>query len=142
MKLLDAIRRVKRPESRGRWDNAMNVDRVCSALGIQEMWQYPDELDHRLKEYPIFNWLCTDEMVGLYAIYLDGEPVGAYYRSGRKMDYQFMWLSQEIGAQVRSVLLSYLEPETFDVIDPDTQIESFQYLGDTDGKLNVEPSDG
>lgn len=138
MKLIDAIKQVKRPESRGAWDNAVEIEEVCTELALREIWNAPNELYDRFKQYPLFNWLCTDEMVGLYALYLDGEPVGAYYRPGRKMSYNFMWLSQEAASTVRACLVSYMAPDTVSIITPDIDTTDFLYYGEVDTQLNVD----
>jgi len=141
MKLIDAIRRVERPEAAAPWDFSAPIPEMCSDLSINEIHSYPEELLSRLKEYPIFNWLCTDEMVGLSALYLDGEPVGACYRSGRKMGYIFKWISGDTANKTRDVLLSYLVDEVNTPVDlvGDLSIEDFRYLGEEDTRLRVNP---
>jgi len=141
MKLSDAIRRVEQPEAKSPWDFSAPIPEMCSDLSINEIHNYPEELLARLKEYPIFNWLCTDEMVGLSALYLDGEPVGACYRSGRKMGYVFKWLSYEDANKTRDVLLSYLvDDSTMPVcLVGDLTIDAFRYLGEEDTRIRVNP---
>jgi hypothetical protein len=142
MKLIDAILRVERPEAKSPWDFSAPIPEMCSDLSISEIHSHPDELLARIKEYPIFNWLCTDEMVGLSALYLDGESVGACYRSGRKMSYVFHWLSYEDANKTRDVLLSYLVDDSNIPVSlvGDLAIEDFRYLGEEDTRIRVEPA--
>ena len=139
MNLIEAIKRVERPEAKSSWSFSAPIERLCSDLSLQEMWDYDDELNRRLKAYPLFDWLCTDEMVGLYAIYLDGEPMGCYYRSGRKMGYEFYWLSPETADAVRQTLLQYRvnEEPTVALINKHMTTSDFRYLGETDTRLKV-----
>jgi hypothetical protein len=127
MKLIDAINRVKFPQETGRWDFAAPLEEICDALGIGSPWGYSedvfDELDKRLKAYPICDWRCTDTMVGLYAIYLDGIAVGTSFQSARKSERYFKWVSQESVAKVRSVILSYATQDEDSLIDPDEVID-------------------
>ena len=122
MKLIDALRNVQRPDG-GRWDFLSPVEAICSDLGINSLWDYPDELDTRLKSYPVVDWLCTDTTVGLFAIYLDGVLVGMSFQSARKSDRTFKWVSQEAADHLRRVLLTYTSPEEIAVIDPEEDFE-------------------
>lgn len=139
MRLIDAIRRVERPEAKSSWDFAAPVPELCNELSLQEMWNYDDKLNDRLKAYPIFNWLCTDEMVGLYAIYLDGEAVGCYYRECRKCGYEFHWISRDDADAVRQTLLQYRvgEEPSVNLISSYAETSDFRYLGETDTRLRV-----
>lgn len=142
MKLIDAITNVVRPEARTRWDFTIDTYRLCNALEVPEVWSDADEIDERIKAYPIFNWYCTDEMVGLYAIYFDGEPVGAYFRQGRKCAYEFEWISEEKATSLRNFLLTFTTPEKYDLIDPEEEIDlnALRYWN-RDGNLMVEMDD-
>lgn len=126
IKLIDAIRNVERPEkSFDTWP----IGAVCDSLGLESLSiDYPPPpLEKRLGCYPIFNWICTDEHVGLDALYLDGEPVGCAYRSARKSSYEIKWLSNRVAENVREVLLSYVaQPPEFDLIDPLEEIDQAQ----------------
>lgn len=123
MKLIDAIRNVKRPE--GGYPSAYSapIEECCEALGIQTLWNYDSALDERFKRYPIATWNCTDTHVGLYALYLDGAPVGITFQIARKSATDVKWLSEEIAKHVRDVLLSYGDIPTYDIINPDEFID-------------------
>lgn len=141
MNLIEAISRVERPVPKGSWDYSAPVPELCGELSLQEMWNYDAKLDERLKAYPIFDWLCTDEMVGLYAIYLDDEPVGCYYRACRKCGYEFYWLSRDSADSVRKALLQYMAGEEAPVhlIGGHMKTSNFRYLGENDTRLRVTP---
>ena len=124
MKLIEAIRNVERPESQHPWDFAVPEDKLCSELDIDGFYEWPNELQERLKSYPIIEWYCTDENVGLYAIYLDGEPVGCHFRRARKAKYDFSWISSEARNKTRDVIISYYEKaqDEIELINPDDDI--------------------
>ena len=122
MKIIDAIRNVIRPDATSSYDYSVCAEEINQALGISGPYSYPDALDERFKQYPIFNWLCTDSHVGLDALYMDGEPVGCCYRSARKNYLEVEWLSKEIADQVRNIVSSYDEGKSVDLVDPDQDI--------------------
>lgn len=126
MKLLEAIMFVRRPEEERTWDNPAPIQEMAEALGIQNpFYDSGTVLDERFKAYPIFNWRCTDEHVGLDALYLDGEPIGCIYRSARKASYEFQWISPEVIEKARSVILESIEWEKPKILDP------MEEIGDT-----------
>lgn len=125
MKLIDAIKNVKRPLTDDRSFDHCPFEELCRELCIEPIWDVPEELEHRLGCYPIFNWMCTDEHVGLDALYLDGEPMGMVYRPARKCGYVFKWLNC-CAEKVQAVILSYVDRDgDFDIIDPDTELPDF-----------------
>lgn len=131
MKLIDAIKQVKRPAPGEKTYHYWPYDAVIAELGISDPYYPPEALEERLGCYPIFNWLCTDEHVGLDALYLDDEPVGCAYRSARKNGYEIKWLPG-CPEKVREVILSYAEgPDTFDFIDPEEEVGEFQTMAYT-----------
>lgn len=135
MKLIDAIKNVVRPVATSSSDFSAPCEAINESLGLQSPFYYPDELDERLKAYPIFNWTCTDQSVGLDALWLDGEPVGATYRSSRRGAYQVEWLSQDIADRVRTVIASYADDaKQVKLVDPEEDIgETFHvdFVGQT-----------
>lgn len=122
MKLIDAIRNVVRPIAKSAWDFSPPEEAINESLGISGMYFYPDALRSRLKAYPIYNWQCTDEHVGLDALYLDDEAVGCTYRNARKSPYEVEWLSKELASKVREAIMSYAEHPEFNLVDPDQEI--------------------
>ena len=49
MKLIDAIRRVERPEAKYPWDFSAPIPEMCSDLSINEIHNYPEELLARIR---------------------------------------------------------------------------------------------
>lgn len=122
MRLLDAILNVERPEATTYWDYSTNSEEICESLNISGFYFFPEELDKRLKAYPIFSWYCTNENVGLKAIYLDDEAVGCTYKSAHKSNAKVEWISKELADKVRNVIVSYSKILTLNLIDPDQDI--------------------
>lgn len=121
MKLIDAIKNVIRPET-NRWQNSAPLDEICSSLGISRPWDESDELDEKLKSYPLFDWLCTDTHVGLYALYLGDKPVGCTMQTARKNSIEVRWLSNEAAEEVRTFILSCDKHSNVALIDPEEEV--------------------
>lgn len=123
MKLIDAIKNVARPDNKHSWELNPDCDSICESLGVAGIYGYfEDNVTSRFKAYPIFEWICTDEHVGLDALYLDGEPVGCSYRPARKASYEVEWISNETASKVREFLLSIVDRPQFNLMDPDQDI--------------------
>lgn len=122
MRLIDAIINVARPVDESRWAYSAPEEAIYESLGLTYSYDSNEEIDKALKAYPIFNWICTDEHVGLDAIYLNDAPMGCCYRSARKNHYEIEWISNEHAAKVRDFLLSFTPPRTFNLMDPDQDI--------------------
>jgi hypothetical protein len=122
MKLIDAIRNVSRPDSKTPWDFSVDCDGVNRSLNITDPYYYPDALMERFKSYPIYSWNCTDEHVGLHALYLDDVAVGSYYKASRKGEAEVEWLSIDDATKVRNTILEYAEVPAIQLIDPDEDI--------------------
>jgi len=124
MKVSDAIKNVIRPEGDPLWGYTAPLDEIASVFGFSA-YDFPDEdntIDRRLKAYPIWEWLCTDTHVGLYAIYLDDIPVGCSWQSARKNDIEISWLSEEAVERTRRFLMDQL----------DKTVPTFQFVGDAE----------
>ena len=61
---------------------------------------------------PIKTWMCTDTLVGYYAIYFKGEFICWSYQPARKEDIEFEWISQEVYEKVCHFLQSLIIKET------------------------------
>jgi hypothetical protein len=123
MKLIDAICNVERPASQTSWDFRAPSDAINESLGLPYVDYYSDALMERLKAYPILEWICTDTWVGLYALYLDDEAVGAAYQSARRNSFEIEWVSQSAAQRVQQTILQYTERSNeFDLIDPEQDI--------------------
>lgn len=128
MKLVEAICNVERPEPRVPWDYTVDVDRLIEHFGLDSMGSYVyEELDQRLKAYPIRTWLCTDTTVGLYAIWMDGVPVGCSWQSCRKANVGYSWINAEAATLVRDMLLSMIKIEPFPLIAEGAMLSDFYF---------------
>ena len=135
MKLIDAIKNVIIPNDANvrDWQCDADYEAVNESLEIFNMWSgWSEELNKRIRAYPIYQWQCTDTWVGLKAIYFDGKPAGASYQSARKSSVNVRWLSLEIARAVREAILSTVETK-IDLINPEEDIGedfSVQYAGE------------
>jgi hypothetical protein len=100
MNLKDAIANVNKDPSNDGW---ASPSLVADALGLS-LYYYNNS--DRLKKYWINHWLCTDTYVGLAVYFLDDEPIGVSYQSGRKYPEEFEWLSQEAVDKTFSFLVT------------------------------------
>lgn len=124
MKLLELVKRVARPEPKNRWEFAPPAEAIAQSLTINNIYYFNEAVEAKLRAYPIFNWQCTDESVGLDALYLGDEPVASIYRPARKSDYEIEWVSVEAANRVRQFILDNT-PECVEqvvLMDPDQEI--------------------
>ena len=140
MKIIDAVRNVKRPDPRYIWEFSAPIDALCEDFELDYIFDSHDKIDASLKAYPIFKWLCTDEMVGLDALYFNDAPVAAIFRECRKCHYEIMWLTPETASAVRDFLVSFLEPKEARLLDPLQEIDEVRmaYSADRPVVLEVE----
>ena len=71
MKIADAFKLV----DTSKHDNDFNhpdAEELGNAFGLYGV-DYDDVLE--IKEYPIYTWLCTDTIVGMYILVMDGKPI-------------------------------------------------------------------
>ena len=75
----------------------------------------------------IKTWMCTDTLVGYYAIYFKGEFICWSHQPARKEDVEFEWVSQEVYERVCHFVQSLVVKETrkIQVIDMDEEIPDF-----------------
>jgi hypothetical protein len=57
-----------------------------------------DETNVRL--FPIQAWICTDALAGTQLIGNNGRIIGLRNRRGRKFDWDYMWISPDIKAEI------------------------------------------
>lgn len=123
MKLLTLLQNVERPPATSPWDFEPPVSELCSVLGVNEPWDEDNTLTERLQAYPIYTWMCTDEMVGLHALYFDDQPVASIYRSGRKCHYEIEWVSKDAAKAVRDFMMTFDELDHINLIREDVEID-------------------
>jgi hypothetical protein len=105
---------------------------------LQEFDLYPGDIDilegavdNPFTEKSIYSWLCTDDIVGYYAIYFKGEFVGISRQLGRKCDREFYWLSSEVFHKVKDYILSLISKEkeySFSTLNPNEEWEPFYQI--------------
>jgi hypothetical protein len=81
-----------------------------------------EKFEERVKAAAINEWLCTDTMVGVYAIYLDGRFVALSFQSARKNDTTYYWNSTEDAKAMREFIRSLsdeADPFEASLIKPD-----------------------
>lgn len=61
--------------------------------------------NERVSCRPVNAWLCTDEMVGVFSYYFDGELVALSFQSARMSDIEFKWVSRDAALRVREFIL-------------------------------------
>jgi len=108
----------------GRYGNEFMAE-----CGIED-WHEADSIDlpdHGFTCRPIKTWMCTDTLVGYYAIYFKGEFICSSYQSGRKCDIEFEWVSQEVYERICHYVQSLIIRETrkIEIINMDQEVESF-----------------
>ena len=103
-------------------------EEVGRALGIQNTWGINhDAFDDRFQSSAMVSWQCTDTVVGLDVILLDGVVVGVGSQPYRKSDYEISWLSAAQAAQARDVMLSLFVNNPVDVLDLDEVIDDWWF---------------
>lgn len=103
MKLKELIERVNKEHP-----HETNTEKVAREFNL-DFYGWVE--DNKLISYAIEEWLCTDTWVGVYAIYLDGEPVGISCQTARKSDTQYKWISEEKAQKVKEYILSVMEED-------------------------------
>jgi hypothetical protein len=94
--------------------------------GIEDCW-VADKISlpgHSFTCRPIKTWMCTDTLVGYYAIYHRGEFICMSYQPARKERMEFYWLSQEVYNKIRDYIHSIVghKTEKISIIDMDEEV--------------------
>jgi hypothetical protein len=77
-------------------------DSLCEECGVDSI--LASLSDHGFTRRPIWRWLCTDTVVGLFAVYWHGEFVCVSWQSARKNHTQYQWASEDSFYRVKSLL--------------------------------------
>ena len=105
MQLIHAIINVNRDEG-----ETVCRELAAQAAGLGDSCLTGDYcMDNRLMQYAISEWTCTDTSVGLYAVYLDKEPIAAFYKGYRKDRGQWRFISQQCYDKFRQFMLQWLD---------------------------------
>lgn len=102
------------PSKASSW--CVNFDDFAEELGFSvygmswkdEAWKL---FEGRVTGVAIYEWLCTDSMVGIFGYFFDGKPICLSFQTGRKMDKNFYWVSQDAAKSVSDFIESLLEEE-------------------------------
>jgi hypothetical protein len=93
--------------------------------GIEDYWE-ADQVslpEHDFTCRPIKTWMCSDTIVGYYAIYHRGKFICTSYQPARKEDIEFEWVSQEVYNEIRNYVQSLVvkEDKKISIIDMDEE---------------------
>jgi hypothetical protein len=81
---------------------------------------------HGFTAQPIFEWCCTDTLVGYHIIRLHGEPVCLSMKEARKSSASFSWFSEDAYWQVRNLIHQLARAEehkpTVDLVNLDALV--------------------
>lgn len=61
--------------------------------------------NERVTRRPVNVWRCTNEVVGVFAYYFDGEFVALSFQAAREDDISFKWVSRDAALRVREFIL-------------------------------------
>ena len=115
---------LKAQAPKDRWfDQLEEIERDLQSgtnLAYNGGWE---KVNERLAEADIETWMCTDTMVGLRAVLLDGRAVALSYKSARKNDTHFLWLNPQDAVLVRDLLRS-IHDECEEIEAPEVASES------------------
>ena len=65
-----------------------------------------DAVQEKIQKYWIAEWMCTDQLVGYAAYYIDGEMFAVSRQPGRKCDEHFWFISDELAKKVYDYVMS------------------------------------
>lgn len=80
----------------------ISLENLGLELGVRFYYDKLDEEQNDLTAYlhPLASWICTDTAVGLTFYFFKDEFVAVTSQSGRKMDENFHWISEEARKKV------------------------------------------
>lgn len=117
MKLYEALRNVDTSNPQ-----YVDTEELCQVLGIQYTWLENIEAA-RLKGYYLIDWYCTDQSVGVMAIFLDDVLVAMSKQNSRKSKVEYEFVSEEAANKLRTLLATQNEPVP--LIDREEEIGPF-----------------
>lgn len=73
---------------------------------------------------PIKTWMCSDTLVGYYAIYHDKELICVSHQPARKEGMEFQWVSEEVFNRIFIFLRSHIsyDDNSKTILDPNQEI--------------------
>jgi hypothetical protein len=82
------------------------LDKLEEHLSTGTYLGWNEKFEERVVSVAINEWLCTDTMVGVYAIYMDGKFVALSMQSARKNYVDYYWQSQADADAMRKFIRS------------------------------------
>lgn len=127
--VLYALQNVTRDQS-----HSVDVEEFYQSVRLESCFTYDwnkdwNKVNSHLKSYSIYSWLCTDTIVGFYAVYLDDELVAQTFKKARKSSLEIKFISKEAAIKVRDFLLECMQS------DDDEQL--FQISETLNNKISV-----
>jgi hypothetical protein len=123
MKLIDALKNVDQSENNKSW---IEISEFAEALHI-EYWgsstpEFYADFENRIKAYWLMKWYCTDTVVGMRAVFFDGELIAMTWQTGRKSDQDVEFVSVEAAKKLREYILSSRPESEFTLFNHDEDI--------------------
>ncbi len=122
--ILDAIQ-----ENYAKMEPSDDVSKICNEFDIDDSYIDWNKFSEHVSNIPLNTWMCTDTIVGLWAIFLDNEFVALKWQSARKSRERIFWESEELALKTKKFLDS-IHNQTYnidliqDVNDTDQEIEN------------------
>lgn len=113
MKFIDMLKNVRKDDTNKHYLKAYSL---CSVVDLSPSSYIDLDEQDRLQAFWLKTWMCTDTMVGVAAIFLDGELVGCTNQTARKNDYEIFFINRECAIKIRDYMLTL-----FDDTDPEFQ---------------------
>lgn len=108
MKLREMIRKIDK-SSDNEDDQSYIDEEILRAVGAGTTWIKQDPENMRLRSYWLCQWLCTDTLVGIRVLFLDGVSVGIIQQFARKDDAVVYFIDKEARDRVRSYVQSLID---------------------------------
>lgn len=129
MKIKEAFDKVLKTKEN---ESCADIDNFSEILGLNFYIGWSEEFDNRVKGYYLWNWMCTDTVVGGTLYFFDGKPLAFGFQSARKSGETIKFYSKEIAEELRSFIISLAEDEEVDLLNLEEEISdsySIQYAG-------------
>ncbi len=125
MNLSEILAKIDISKSKDKW---IDIETIGEDLNLDhnQLYDIDQEKNEFLRSTFIKEWMCTDTLVGVQAVFFKGEFVCLLKQDCRKCDKVVLgWTSQEKADLVREYLLSLIEEPDIagvDIIDMDTDL--------------------
>jgi hypothetical protein len=113
MKLKEIIENIDKSKKNSSYIDVQELARQEFDIQIG----YEQELN-RITAYYFLKWYCTDSYVGGRAYFLDDKFIAISSQTGRKMNEDFIWVSQEAFSETKKYILTLIEEQVDREISP------------------------